>query len=198
MPTLDKDYWETRYQQGEAQWDMGSASTALIHYCQQLDKKDLAILIPGCGNGHEAAALCAMGFTNITIIDIAQSPIDNFKANNPALLETGCVKLICGNFFTHTQTYDLIIEQTFFCALPPSMRPPYAAHMHQILKPGAKLMGLLFNFPLTEAGPPFGGSEEEYRQYFEPLFAIKQLEKCYNSIKPREGRELFFILQKAA
>jgi hypothetical protein len=33
--------------------------------------KDIAILIPGCGNTYEAAYLLEQGFTNVTVIDIA-------------------------------------------------------------------------------------------------------------------------------
>lgn len=58
------------------------------------------------------------------------------------------------------------------------------------------MVGLLFDFPLTEEGPPFGGSKSEYIVLFEPYFSIKTLEKAYNSIKPRENKELFLIAVK--
>ena len=68
--------------------------------------------------------------------------------------------------------------------------------MHSLLSPKGKIVGLLFNFPLTQEGPPFGGSKEEYLTLFSEKFTIKKLEKAYNSIKPRAGRELFFIFEK--
>jgi SAM-dependent methyltransferase len=100
------------------------------------------------------------------------------------------------DFFDHQDSYDLILEQTFFCALSPSLRNDYVTHMHRLLKSGGKLVGLLFQFPLTESGPPFGGSATEYLDRFEPLFSIQTLETCYNSIPPRQGNELFFIFNK--
>jgi len=103
---------------------------------------------------------------------------------------------LLGDFFGHSGSYDLILEQTLFCALEPNLRPKYAAKMFALLKPGGKLQGLLFNFTLTEVGPPFGGSTAEYRGYFAPFFNIKQLEPCHNSIKPRMGNELFIDLEK--
>ncbi|PSR06177.1 MAG: SAM-dependent methyltransferase, partial [Bacteroidetes bacterium SW_10_40_5] len=42
----------------------------------------------------------------------------------------------------------------------------------------------------------FGGSKEEYLEYFNPWFHVKTMEDAYNSIKPRIGSELFFILNK--
>jgi len=197
MPTFNENYWETRYQQGETGWDMGSASTPLISYCQQLPNKNLRILIPGCGNAHEVEALLNLGFTNITVLDFAESPLKNIAARNPTAMASGHVKLVCADFFAHQGSYDLILEQTFFCAIHPAQRADYAKHMHSLLVQTGTLAGLLFNFPLTDEGPPFGGDATSYRQLFEPIFKIHTLEPCHNSIKPRLGKELFFILEKA-
>lgn len=196
MPTLNGLYWESRYQQGETGWDMGSASTPLISYCQQLVQTDLKLLIPGCGNAHEVEALLNLGFSDITLIDLAESPLENVRNRNAEAVKNGNIKLVCDDFFNHQEQYDLALEQTFFCAIHPSQRDDYAFKMSQILKPKGKLAGVLFDFPLTQEGPPFGGAAEAYVQHFEPYFKIKQLEPCNNSIKPRAGRELFFILEK--
>jgi hypothetical protein len=92
----------------------------------------------------------------------------------------------------------LVIEQTFFCALDPSLRRAYAEKMHEILNPGGRLVGLLFDDPLFSDHPPFGGSKQVYLPYFEDLFEIEVMEKAYNSIAPRAGRELFISLRKPA
>ncbi len=68
--------------------------------------------------------------------------------------------------------------------------------MHHLLKPKGKLVGLLFNFELTEKGPPFGGNLLEYRSLFKSNFKIKTLEPSINSIKERQGKELFFIFEE--
>ena len=51
-------------------------------------------------------------------------------------------------------------------------------------------MGLLFDGPLNEDHPPFGGTKQEYEKYLRPYFNIKVFERSYNSINPRRGREL--------
>jgi len=68
--------------------------------------------------------------------------------------------------------------------------------MYDLLKVGGKLVGVLFDFPLTSDGPPFGGSLGEYLSAFSKQFEIKVLKRCHNSIKPRQGRELFIIFEK--
>ena len=59
-----------------------------------------------------------------------------------------------------------------------------------------KIAGLLFDFPLTEEGPPYGGSKAEYISLFSEKFRIKTIERAHNSIKPRQNKELFFIFEK--
>ena len=104
--------------------------------------------------------------------------------------------LIHQDFFIHQESYDIIIEQTFFCALTPSLREQYVQHMHALLKPNGKLVGLLFNDVLNTDKPPFGGNKEEYEKLFTPYFHLTVFEPCYNSIKPRANRELFIIFKK--
>ena len=104
--------------------------------------------------------------------------------------------LIEDNFFNHSGEYDLIVEQTFFCAIHPEHRQAYAEKVHELLKPKGKLMGLLWSVELNEKHPPFGGSKEEYHNYFDPLFNFVHFGNSYNSIQPRSGRELFLLAEK--
>lgn len=105
-------------------------------------------------------------------------------------------QLIHADFFDHKGEYDLIIEQTFFCALPPRLRNDYLNKIAELLKPEGKLVGLLFQIPLNDNKPPFGGSREEYLNLFEKSFQNINMETAYNSIPPRQGSELFIKMFK--
>jgi thiopurine S-methyltransferase len=190
---LDQKYWEERYANNKTGWNIGYPSTPIKDYIDQLEDKTQKILIPGAGNSFEAEHLWNLGFKNIYIIDIAKQPLDNFKGRVPDFPDHQLLHL---DFFNLDSRFDLILEQTFFCALNTNLRTHYARHMHQLLKPKGKLAGLLFDFELTESGPPFGGSLPEYKSHFEQKFKIRTLEKSYNSIKERQGKELFFIFEK--
>jgi thiopurine S-methyltransferase len=190
---LDINFWEHKYAEEDIGWDLGGISTPLKVYFNQLTNKELKILIPGAGNSYEAAYLHKQGFTTIDVIDIAHQPLKNLKKSVPSFPKNN---LIQKDFFNHNKKYDLIVEQTFFCALHPSLRKKYIEKMASLLEEKGKLIGLLFDVELTDEGPPFGGSLNEYLQLFSTQFNIKILEKCYNSIKPRFGRELFFIFEK--
>jgi len=190
---LDKSFWEERYKNQSTGWDLGAVSEPLKVYINSLQDNSISILIPGAGNSYEAEYLHSKEFKNVDVIDIAAQPLKNFQIRVPEFPQEN---LIQTNFFDWTNTYDLILEQTFFCALDPALRPAYAKKMSELLNPKGKLVGVLFDFPLTKVGPPFGGSQEEYLSYFEPYFEIKRMERCYNSIKPRAGNELFIIFEK--
>lgn len=187
-------YWDMRYQLGETHWDIGSVSPPLKIYFEQLTNKQISILIPGCGNGYEASWLLQNGFRDVTILDISPLLTQKLKIKFEKESENG-LKIVTCDFFRHHGNYDLIIEQTFFCALDPHLRDEYVKKMDALLKPGGKLAGVLFNRSFA-GGPPFGGSKQEYEQLFSRCFTIQTLSVCMNSIKPREGTELFFIVQK--
>ena len=63
--------------------------------------------------------------------------------------------------------------------------------MNELLNPTGKLIGLLFNIPLNETHPPFGGNKDIYTSLFTKHFNLNVVEKSHNSIEPREGKELF-------
>jgi len=193
MNPLDREYWEQRWQSSQTGWDVGGISTPIKEYADQLSDKHKRILIPGCGSGHEAEYLFNQGFSNVHVLDVSPFAIKTFFERVPEFPVDNCH---LEDFFTHYGPYDLVIEQTLFCALDPYLRQDYARHMHQLLVPGGKLAGLLFNFPLTSEGPPFGGGVEEYVKTFENYFRIRTLEEAYNSIAPRAGRELFIIMER--
>jgi SAM-dependent methyltransferase len=189
---FDGNYWSKRYLDKETGWDLGGVATPLAAYFDQLENKNLKILIPGCGNAYEAEYLLSKGFAHITLLDISEVLVKSLQqkfAENPQ------IRVIEGDFFEHSGKYDLIIEQTFFCALVPSLRPLYAEKMAELLNANGKLVGLLFDKHF-QVNPPFGGEKSEYIQYFEPYFDCKVFDACYNSVAPRQDTELFMIWQR--
>jgi SAM-dependent methyltransferase len=188
---LDENYWQNRYEKLDTGWDAGRITTPIKEFVDGLTDKSLKILIPGAGNAHEAEYIWKAGFHNIYVMDIAQAPLTNLKQRLPDFPDQ---QLLHTDFFTHEGQYDIIIEQTFFCALDPSFRPGYAAQMHKLLKPGGRLCGVFFGVPMNADQPPFGGSKEEYISYFSPLFTSVSIELCQNSISKRAGNELWVEL----
>jgi SAM-dependent methyltransferase len=189
----DREYWENRWVTGDTGWDTGAVTRPLQEYINQLDNKQLRILIPGCGNGYEAEYLFERGFKNTFVVDLSSTALEHFHQRVPSFLSS---HLLCADFFSLEGVYDLILEQTFFCALIPTLRPTYVQQMSNLLAPNGKLVGLLFDDVLNNDKPPYGGNEAEYRTLFEPFFSFQTFELAHNSIPPRAGRELFIKLCK--
>jgi len=183
--------WNEKWELNQTGWDIGHISTPLKEYFDQIKNKDLKILIPGAGNSYEGEYLFKNGFNNITLMDFSKLPFENLKNRCPDFPDNS---LSVGDFFEHNNSYDLIIEQTFFSSFSPEHREKYVNKTHSLLKPEGKLVGLLFGIELYHDHPPYGGFKEEYVKLFSPLFNVKTMEVAYNSIKPRMGNELFINL----
>jgi SAM-dependent methyltransferase len=190
---LNKKNWNSRYDTKETGWDIGFVSPPLKEYIDQITDLNIKILIPGCGNAYEAEYLFNKGFKNIFIVDYSQIAISNLIKRIP---DFPIFNAVCDDFFNISGQYDLILEQTFFCAIDPKLRNNYAKQISSLLKENGKLVGLFFSVPMFSDHPPFGGSKEEYIECFSKLFSINTIEKCYNSIKSRNNKELFFIFNK--
>lgn len=195
MQKLDSSYWNNRYIECSTGWDLGEVSPPLKKYIDQITDKSIRILIPGCGNCYEASYLLEKGFKDITVIDLAPALTESLKKKLPPEKYSD-LKIINGDFFTLEGQYDLVLEQTFFCALDPDLRHTYAQKMNSILKPGGKLVGVLFNRDF-DGGPPFGGNEDEYQLLFSKYFQLKIFANCYNSVESRMGTEIFIEFVKA-
>jgi thiopurine S-methyltransferase len=195
--SLAESFWTGRYDSERTGWDIGYVSTPLKAYIDQLRQRDLRVLIPGCGNAYEGFYLWARGFRRLSLIDLSERPVQGLRQAFEQAYGEG-PRILHGDFFEHTGTYDLILEQTFFCALPPEARPAYARKMHALLAPAGRLVGVLFNRRFEHEGPPFGGDADEYRTYFEGYFRFHAWAPCTHSIPPRQGMEWWMNLQKAS
>ncbi|MBX2871394.1 MAG: SAM-dependent methyltransferase [Saprospiraceae bacterium] len=192
-PELSATYWEDRYRDSNTPWDIGYISPPLQHYFDQLQDKSIRILIPGAGRAYEAIYLHQQGFDQVWVCDWAKESFQHLQEVAP---DFPAEHLIVGDFFDLEMEVDLVVEQTFFCALPGSSRKDYVKKMAQLLASSGKLIGLLFAGEFSQTGPPFGGSEKEYRSLLQTYFEIQQMGLAPDSIKPRLGRELFFAAQR--
>lgn len=195
---FDAAYWQARYATpGRAAWDAGRITPPLRAYFDQLPvASQPRILIPGAGRAYEAEYLHHLGYRQVVVADLAPEPLAALAARVP---DFPAENLWLADFFAldPAEKFDLLIEQTFFCAISPSLRAAYARQCAALLRPGGKLVGLLFDTPFAGASePPFGGTRTEYRAYFAPYFEFVHFDTAHNSLAPRAGRELFICLQK--
>lgn len=191
--TFQQEFWAEQYLSGDTGWDVGYATPPLMNYIDQLPGKNIRILVPGAGYGWEVEYLHQQGFNHVYYLEFAPQPVADFVQRNPYFPKTNILQT---NFFDLKMKFDLILEQTFFTAFEPALRINFVHKMHDLLNDGGKYAGVFFNHPFGNNFPPFSMHTHEYKELFSQKFDLITFDVCYNSIKPRQSRELFFIMRK--
>lgn len=193
--SLNENFWNNRYLENNTGWDLGAISPAIKKWFDTKKNKDLQILIPGAGKGHEVKYGFDHGFNNIHYLDISNGAVTFFKDNCTNFPKE---QILISDFFDLKKDlfFDVVIEQTFFCAISPILRKSYIKKTYEILKENGCIIGLLFNRKFDTQGPPFGGLYEEYVELFSTLFVIEKLENSINSAIPRKGNEFWIKMRK--
>ncbi|KAF6835470.1 thiol methyltransferase [Colletotrichum plurivorum] len=195
--------WSTFWEEKYTPWDRGGPSAALLDLLtnrpdlvpppppSSATAKKPTALVPGCGKGHDALLLAALGY-DVLALDFSETAIAQAKENQKAVeageaagadaevidicsvrrAEPGNVTWVSGDFFDDSwlrqwggEKFDLIFDYTFLCALPPSARPLWASRMTSLLAPQGRLVCLEFpsGKPLSLPGPPWGLTPDIYR-----------------------------------
>jgi SAM-dependent methyltransferase len=193
----DVGFWEKHYSDGAPPWDQGLPAPPLVRGLEPFIRgvnmlsSGATVLVPGCGFGHEAMYLARCGFC-VTAVDFAPAAVDGLRRR---VAQAGLeLQVIESDFFAlpeiHRGAYDMVVEHTCFCAIPPDRRDEYVQVMSGLLRPRGLLLGLFFDVDDTmKNGPPFPTTSEDIHQHFESIFDIVTMEKPHDSFDKRLGRE---------
>ena len=168
--------WEARWQAGDAPWDLGRAPPALEALAASCPAP-LRVFVPGAGRGHDAVAWARHGH-GVTALDIAPTAVAEGRA---LAAEAGVeIEWLCGDLFDlpghlHRQ-YDVVWEQTCFCAIEPARRPDYVAAVASLLGEGGTLRALLWNHG-KGGGPPFDVAPEHARSALAAHFLVQRIDE---------------------
>lgn len=193
---LTADFWEGRYQEGTARWDLGQPAPPFVELLQSSSApKPGRIAVLGSGSGHDALLFAEYGF-DVIGFDFAPSAIAAATAEAKA-------RGLSAQFFQRNifelstefvNNFDYVLEHTCFCAITPEQRSDYVSLVRAILRPEGELIGLFWAHNRA-GGPPFGVSLEELRQRFEPDFKTLSLTLATNSVESRRHEEYLVRLQ---
>ena len=192
--------WDGMYAAGEDRWDLGGPSPPLV---AALGRGEIAppgrALVPGCGFGHDARLLAARGFET-TGVDFAERAVRGARRLARAAGVKG-LRFERRDLFRLPRSFDgafdLVFEQTCFCAIHPGRRDEYVRAVHRALRPGGLLLGLFFVIR-PEEGPPFGTTPAEVRHRFAApgLFVLEGARVPAESVAARQGREWLAFLRR--
>ncbi|KAI8815363.1 S-adenosyl-L-methionine-dependent methyltransferase [Cladochytrium replicatum] len=201
--------WDTLWKEQYTPWDLGGPTPALARLLSS-SPPHLAlspganVLIPGCGGGNDVIQVAKSGRT-VVGLDLSETAIaaaeERAMAQGP--YPHNPPTLVCGDFFTALfgETFDTIFDYTFFCALPPVLRPKWGSRMLDLLKPGGYLICIMYPLSPKDSvleGPPFPVWFEAYEDVLSPGFElVEQIEvDSHESHERRKGRENMCIWRK--
>ena len=200
MDEESKEYsredWQDHYDSNDLGWDLGQVAPPFVELREKGKLPLGKVLVPGCGRGHEVIFLSENGF-EVTGIDFSEGAV-TYLGN--ALKKRNLKgRVLHQDFFslddTHDGVYDLVIEQTFFCAISPRQRQDYVLKVSRMLKPGGMLVGLFYHTD-KQGGPPYNTTREDIETHFSENFEIQELDKTSLSSEQRKGKEWLGILKK--
>ena len=191
-----REDWEKHYQSEDLGWDLGKVSPPFLSLWKEQNLVPCNTIIPGCGRGHEAVFLAENGF-RVTAVDYCNGAVNALRKS---IADKGLeCDILHQDFFdldsSHDSSYELMLEQTFFCAISPSQRKLYVETAHRILKFGGLLLGLFYETN-AEGGPPFNTTRSDILHHFCDRFMVQSLEKTLLSDEQRKNKEWLGFLKK--
>lgn len=164
-------YWAERYESGRTGWDMGHETPVFrglrargeFPLPPAVNGQATRLWVPGCGYGHDAVAFALAGY-DVTAVDFAEQPLQVLQ--EAAARAGAAVEVVQADVFAlpgerFAGTFDVALEYTCYCALPPERRADYVRVIADSLVPGGWFVGLLFPVDGRSGGPPFAVDREE-------------------------------------
>ncbi len=197
----NSEFWNERFEKKFTPWDKGGVPVEFTHYFQHYFQQvtpDNAFLclIPGCGNGYEAAHLSELGW-DVVAIDFSPAAVASAHAHCPKWRE----RILEADFFTYQpkKTVGLIYERAFLCALPPEMRSKIVTRWAQLLPADTLLVGYFYiSENKCQGGPPFSITQAELITLMSPHFECLEDKAVLDSLPVFKNSERWQVWKKCA
>lgn len=184
--------WEDAWEKGVMPWDEGQSPPALLRLLAEKRIPSGRAFVPGCGAGYDVATLAHVD-REVIGLDVSTEARSTFFERHKDL--PGEVSYEVGDFFAYdpTHAFDFVWDYTFFCALDPEQREPWARVMSRLVKPGGLLATLLFPYadPISPdaSGPPWPVNTDLVRGLVEDEFELLEVTEAEHTHPGREGKE---------
>lgn len=192
---VSEQAWSAQYIKGTTGWNLEQPAPALVEMLPRLKLPKCRVLVAGCGYGHDAALFAKEGHV-VTAMDLSEEALRGAQERYGHLPNLRFEKADIFHLNAdHRGAYDLIFEHTLLCAVEPEKRSDLIQKWVECLASGGQLMAVLFAMHKPQ-GPPFGGSEWEYRERLRKKFQFLFWGRWQKSIPSRQGKELFVFAVK--
>jgi thiopurine S-methyltransferase len=170
---MQPDFWLERWRDGRIGFHRAEPNPRLIEHAALLSGA-IRVLVPLCGKSLDLEWLVVHGFevTGVELSELAASAFFAERGLTPSVrrqasfvvYEHGNLAIWVGDFFATSSAelglFDAVYDRAALIALPPELRPQYAAHLQTLLAPQAKLLLVTLHTDAS-GGPPFSVAPEE-------------------------------------
>lgn len=127
-------------------WEKGAPTPVLTSWLAgEGNRLEGDVLVPGCGFGHDAAAIARHGRSRSVLgLDVVPAAIARARALHH---ERGLTFQVADFFQAGSGICDWIFEHTCYCAIAPARRPDYIEAAWRALRPGGRLLAVFFLTP---------------------------------------------------
>jgi len=188
---MTPDFWRQRWQNGEIGWHSEEINRHLTEHWPRLGAPaGSRVLVPLCGKTRDLLWLAAQGH-RVLGVEISPLAIDQFIAENgltavrrdePGFQRVSVdeIELLVGDFFdltaSHLDGVSAVYDRASLIALPPAMRPGYAARLTDLLPSGSLSLLITLDYDQRQmSGPPFAVSKAEVLELFASAFDVTSL-----------------------
>lgn len=149
----------------------------------------------GAGKGFDAIYAAKAGYM-VTALDFSAEAINSARLLSA---KEGVNIEFSGDDFlldppSHHRKYDLIYEYVTFCSLDPANLERAIKIIPGFLKPGGRLVSVLFPVDGREGGPPFAIDLSTFYNIAKNTMKLVYFSRNIESVKPRKGREVLLEL----
>ena len=188
---METDFWLERWERNQIGFHQDAVNSYLIKHLPELRlRAGDPVFVPLCGKTLDMLWLDEQGYA-VLGVELSPLAIESFFKENARRVRcvqagmftrwtSGSLDILCGDFFDLTRE-DLggakaVYDRASLIALPPHMRPAYAAHMAGLLPSASRILLVTLEYPEGEmAGPPFSVGEREVRRLYHDWFDVKVL-----------------------
>lgn len=209
---MEHEFWHQRWRDNEIGFHEGQPNDLLTKHFQKLQLGAGArIFMPLCGKSHDIHWLLQQGFkvSGAELSEIAVKQLFADLGVAPEIDQLRDLKkyrgpdleIFVGDVFDLLPEFlgpiDALYDRAALVALPPAMRPEYAAQMIKLVHSAPQLL-VSFDYDQSKQdGPPFSVPESEIRSLYHTAYEITLLEsqELEGGLKGKvEAREQIWLM----
>jgi thiopurine S-methyltransferase len=185
---MTPEFWKQRWQRGEIGWHSDEINRHLAEHWPDLGvPADSTVLVPLCGKSLDLLWLAGRGH-RVLGVELSGLAVEAFFAENgliPVVDDMGPFRrysaeeivLLAGDFFAlepaQVASVGAVYDRASLIALPPGMRPAYAARLTALLPAGVRSLLITLDYDQSAMdGPPFSVGPGEVAALFGDHFDI--------------------------